>query len=156
MAKYDIEFKKRVAKHYLKNGLSSTVKLYNVNKDTIYKWVRQLESEGFMRKKHEDYSIEKRIEIIKHYRKYGRIETVRKYNISPNMFYKWERIWVEEGEEGLARIKRGSPVSNTPKKDVNKDEDLLEENRRLRMENEYLKKLDALVREREEREKKKK
>ncbi len=156
MAKYTIEFKQKVAKHYLKNGLTSTMKLYNVSIHTIYKWVRQLESEGFMRKKNDDYSVEKKIEIIKHYRKHGMTETEKKYNINHSVFYKWERIWVEEGEEGLALERRGRGTSKKPKKDVNKDKDLLEENKRLRMENEYLKKLDALVREREEREKKKK
>lgn len=156
MAKYNIEFKQKVAKHYLKNGLSSTQKLYNVSNTAIYKWGIQLESEGFMRKKNENYSVEKKIEIIKYYRKHGKVETEKKYNISDSVFYKWERIWVEEGEEGLALERRGRGTSKKPKKDVNKDKDLLEENKRLRMENEYLKKLDALVREREEREKKKK
>ena len=156
MAKYEMEFKRKAAEHYVKNGLSSTVKLYNVSRNTIYKWSRQLECEGFMRKKNEDYSVEKKIEIIKYYRKQGLTETVKKYNISHSVFQKWERIWVEEGEEGLALERRGRSTTKKPKKDVNKDKDLLEENRRLRMENEYLKKLDALVREREEREKKKK
>ena len=43
-----------------------------------------------------------------------------------------------------------------PKNDVNQNEDLLAEVQRLRMENEYLKKLNALVQERERSEQKKK
>lgn len=156
MAKYEIEFKRKAAEHYLKNGISSTIKMYNVSNKTVYKWVRQLESEGFMRKKNESYSVEKKIEIIKYYRENGPTETEKRYNIGPSVFQKWERIWVEEGEAGLALERRGRGKAQKPKKDVNQDKDLLEENRRLRMENEYLKKLDALVREREEREKKKK
>ncbi len=101
-------------------------------------------------------SVDAYIETIEYYRKNGRTATERKYNIAQSVFYKWERILVEEGEEGLAIERRGRPKDPKPKKDVNKDKDLLEENKRLRMENEYLKKLDALVREREEREKKKK
>ena len=42
-----------------------------------------------------------------------------------------------------------------PKKHVNENEDLLQEVQRLRMENEYLKKLNALVQEREKSEPKK-
>ena len=45
-------------------------------------------------------------------------------------------------------IRKGRP----PKLDPKVEEDLIAENQRLRMEIEYLKKLDALVREREERE----
>ena len=44
----------------------------------------------------------------------------------------------------------------TKKKNVNENEDLLAEVQRLRMENEYLKKLNALIQEREKSEQKKK
>ncbi len=47
--------------------------------------------------------------------------------------------------------KRGRP----PKLDKKVEEDLIAENQRLRMEIEYLKKLDALVRKREQEERKK-
>ena len=43
----------------------------------------------------------------------------------------------------------GKKQGRPPKKDVNENEDLLKEVQRLRMENEYLKKLIALVQERE-------
>jgi len=39
MAKYEVEFKHKAAKHYLKNGLSSTIKMYNVSSKTVYKLV---------------------------------------------------------------------------------------------------------------------
>jgi len=156
MAKYSVEFKQKVARCFLKRGMASTQKVYNVSNTAIRKWVRQLEGEGFVRKKNERYSVEKKIEIIKYYRKHGQTATEKEYNINHTVFKTWERIWVEEGEEGLALERRGRGGPNKPKKDVNQDKDLLEENKRLRMENEYLKKLDALVREREEREKKKK
>ena len=57
--------------------------------------------------------------------------------------------------------RRGRPKKmklNKDKKKLNKDieEDLIAENQRLRMENEYLKKLNALVQERIKRENKKK
>ncbi len=50
----------------------------------------------------------------------------------------------------------GKKNSSKPKKNVNENEDLLAEVQRLRMENEYLKKLNALVLEREKSEQKKK
>ena len=72
----------------------------------------------------------------------------------------WERIYYEEGPEGLLKSKpRGrSPKSTMKKKETKKklpkqtEEDLIAENQRLRMENEYLKKLQALVQERIDRE----
>ena len=73
---------------------------------------------------------------------------------------RWERIFLEEGAEGLMKERRGK--SNTsyrrgrpPKLDKKVEEDLIAENQRLRMEIEYLKKLDALVRKREQEEEKK-
>ena len=73
---------------------------------------------------------------------------------------KWERIYLEEGEDGL-RIERrgrscsaGGKVKNIPPK-LNKkvEEDLIGEVQRLRAENAYLKKLNALVAERVRQEK---
>ena len=71
----------------------------------------------------------------------------------------WERIYLEEGEIGFMEEKRGSKSTGRPRKktlDKNVEEDLIAENQRLRMENECLKKLNALVQERIEREQKKK
>ena len=62
----------------------------------------------------------------------------------------WERIFLEEGAEGLMKERRGK--NNTsgkrgrpPKLNPKVEEDLIAENQRLRMEIEYLKKLSALV-----------
>jgi transposase len=74
----------------------------------------------------------------------------------------WERIFLEEGAEGLMKERRGrackasgSNKGRPPKLDKKVEEDLIAENQRLRMEIEYLKKLDALVRKREQEEGKK-
>ena len=88
-------------------------------------------------------------------------ETVRRYwNISNhsegcnyiNVVKRWERIYLEEGAEGLIKERRGRAckASGTrkgcpPKLDKKVEEDLIAENQRLRMEIEYLKKLSALV-----------
>ena len=62
---------------------------------------------------------------------------------------RWERIFLEEGAEGLMKERRGksygSKKSRPPKLDKKVEEDLIAENQRLRMEIEYLKKLSALV-----------
>ncbi len=108
------------------------------------------------------YSAEFKIGVIMDMREHrmGYRETVRKYwNISRgqdlnyiNAVKRWERIYLEEGAEGLMKEKRGRACSaggtrkgRSPKLDKKVEEDLIAENQRLRMEIEYLKKLSALV-----------
>ena len=69
---------------------------------------------------------------------------------------RWERIYLEEGPEGLAIERRGrSSKGRTPKQLPKQVEDLLAEVQRLRAENDYLKNLQALVLEDERRQHKK-
>ena len=66
-----------------------------------------------------------------------------------NVVKRWERIYLEEGAEGLMKERRGrsygSKKGRPPKLEKQVEEDLIAENQRLRMEIEYLKKLSALV-----------
>ena len=69
---------------------------------------------------------------------------------------KWERYYLTDGPEGLYIERRGRSSKGRPQqfpKEV--EEDLLKEVQRLRAENAYLKKLQALVLERERHQKKK-
>ena len=108
------------------------------------------------------YSTEFKICVIMDMREHhlGYNETVRKYweeakGKEPNYIHRvqrWERIFLEEGAEGLMKERRGRAckASGTnkgrpPKLDRKVEEDLIAENQRLRMEIEYLKKLSALV-----------
>ena len=69
----------------------------------------------------------------------------------------WERIYLEEGPEGLYIERRGRKSTGRPGKIPKEtEEDLLAEVQRLRAENAYLKKLNALVAERVRQEKKRK
>ena len=70
----------------------------------------------------------------------------------------WERIYLEEGPEGLYIERRGRSSKGRPPKKLKPEveEDLLAEVQRLRAENDYLKKLNALVAERVRQEKKQK
>ena len=70
----------------------------------------------------------------------------------------WERIYLEEGPEGLYIERRGRGSKGRPPKKLKPEveEDLLAEVQRLRAENAYLKKLNALVAERVRHEKKRK
>ena len=88
-------------------------------------------------------------------------ETARKYNIGSNesqgkdRLRGWERIYLEEGAAGLMAERRGRKSTCRPRKQpLNKsmEKDLIAENQRLKerieyleAENEYIKKLSALV-----------
>ena len=80
-------------------------------------------------------------------------EAMRRFEINNHgIIERWERIYLEEGAEGLAierrGRKRGGQLTKLPKA---AEEDLIAENQRLRAENEYLKNLQALVLEEERR-----
>ena len=110
-------------------------------------------------RKNKVYSAEFKIRVIMDMREHrlSYHETVRKYELGNDkqggarmMLQRWERIYLEEGAEGLMKERRGK--NNTsgkkgrpPKLDKKVEEDLIAENQRLRMEIEYLKKLSALV-----------
>lgn len=132
--------------------------------------VRLLEVHIFMVKRtrtNRKYSPEFKLSVIMDMRENHMLysETVRKYwNTTSrqkecnyiNCVKRWERIYLEEGAEGLAKERRGKKSTGRPPKlDDKTREDLIAENQRLRIENEYLKKLDALVRKREQEEAKK-
>ena len=112
--------------------------------------------------KNKIYSAEFKIGVIMDMREHrlGYRETARKYwDVSNrqeinyvNAVKRWERIFLEEGAEGLMKEKRGKASTASgkrrgrpPKLDPKVEEDLIAENQRLRMEIEYLKKLSALV-----------
>ncbi len=84
-------------------------------------------------------------------------ETCRRFDVnSYDQIKSWERIYLEEGPEGFQIERRGRKSTSRPRKlSKEVEEDLLAEVQRLRAENEYLKKLQALVLEDERRQHKK-
>ena len=103
------------------------------------------------------YTGEFKQEVIETMRKehLGFNEAERRFGVSHERISRWERIYLEEGVAGLYIEHRGKSSKGRPKVlDKKVEDDLIAENQRLRMENDYLKKLNALVQEREQRERK--
>ena len=102
-------------------------------------------------RKNKKYSPEFKIRVIMDMREnhLGIREAERKHKVVHSVILKWERIFLEEGAEGLMKERRGksygSKKGRPPKLGKKVEEDLIAENQRLRMEIEYLKKLSALV-----------
>ena len=84
-------------------------------------------------------------------------ETCRRLEVnSRDQIKSWERIYLEEGPEGLSVERRGrSSTGRSKKLPKEVEEDLLAEVQRLRAENDYLKNLQALVLEDERRQRRK-
>ena len=83
-------------------------------------------------------------------------ETERRFELPDKRAAAWERIYLAEGPEGFAIERRGRSSKGRPSKLPQKvEEDLLAEVQRLRAENAYLKNLQALVLENEQRQRKK-
>lgn len=112
------------------------------------------------------YSPQEKYDMVLYVIQLGSIkQAAAHFNISTSSLLRWKRILEEEGFGALADMKIGRPtkrskrISSNMKKEKSNDKDLLLENEKLkkelkqaRMENDFLKKLDALVRERIRRE----
>ena len=101
------------------------------------------------------YTPEFKIKVVEtmHREKLSYRETARQFDIPNSRVTAWERIYLEEGADGLYAERRGRKSTGRPPK-IKKEEDLIAEVQRLRAVNAYLKKLNALVAERVQQEKK--
>ena len=169
MSKYSKEFKLEVVKYCIEKHHSSydAAKKFNIPSPTPIKhWIRKYKEhgiEGLFKQQKSSYSGEFKQNVIEymHTNHLSVTETSIHFRVGVSAVLKWEHIYYEKGPQALYEEKRGrkKDMSSKPKKkNLNKEveEDLIAENQRLRMENEYLKKLNALVQERIKRENKKK
>ena len=167
--KYSNEFRVRVVQEYLSGkygGFERLGKKYGMEHSLIRHWVHLYERHGVegLVNTSGTYSGEFKLHVVEymHINQMSLRETANYFCIPCHpTIAKWERIYYEEGRDALLEERRGrrnmgKKKSSKPTKNVNENEDLLAEVQRLRMENEYLKKLNALVLEREKSEQKKK
>ena len=167
--KYPYELRLKIAMEYFSDthiGGNELARKYNVPRKSAFRWIRLYELHGAegLYSPSGTYSGEFKVHVVEYMHSNGMslTETANHFGIqSHTTITKWERIYFEEGKEALLEHRRGQGrrkmekgSQSKKKKNVNENEDLLAEVQRLRMENEYLKKLNALVQEREKAEQK--
>ena len=161
MTKYTEEFKLGIVKRYLDGdkGLAEVCATYGIPYSRFRDWVSVYRVHGTegLKKKFSHYSAECKLSILKHMwnNKLSYCETAALFNIrSRGCLREWEKRYQSNGIEALMPHKKGRPRTMSdpgPQPPPSKDEDkrtrdeLLAELKYLRMENEYLKKLEALV-----------
>lgn len=166
--KYSDEFKLKIVKEYLgghSGGYGIISDKYGLNCGMIRQWVALYKAGGIEQLTHvtRTYSGEFKLHVVEymHQTSTSARQAAAIFGIhSHSTISKWERTYYEEGKDALFEERRGKKKrmprkknDASAKKDVNENTDLLKEVQYLRMENEYLKKLIALVQEREKSEK---
>jgi transposase len=171
MAKYSYEQRLKAVLDVKEKHMSCEAvgKQLGCGRTHVLRWVKRYEQFGIegLTLKHGTYTGEFKIHVVEyiHENHLSVFETAALFGI-PNdtTVGKWERIYYKEGPEALFRDNRGRKKSmlsdkiknekSNNKTELNKEtaEDLISEVQRLRMENAYLKKLNALVQERIARE----
>jgi transposase len=166
MTKYDERFKLSVVRQYLDNqgGYTALAKQHGLERGMLRRWVKWFNAYGdeAFKKKFTHYSAEFKLSVLQHMwdngLSYGQVAV--QFDIrSPGALGIWERSYRNGGLDALRPRLRGRPNAmavptakpDTPPDDENRSRDeLLAELDYLRMENAYLKKLQALVQARQQ------
>ena len=160
---YSTELKLEIIQKYEKGNISlhDLAREYHIDYSQIRRWKDAYLEHGVagLSVFHGTYTGDFKVSVVEYMHNTGASarQTMAHFNIpSTQLVSKWERIYYEQGKEALYIDRRGRPKkmkdikNNTSKKNtVDTNEDLLAEVQRLRMENAYLKKLNALIQERE-------
>ena len=166
MIKYSYEEKLEAVLRVVEDGMSlyASAKIIGTSREHLRRWVaryNQFGSDALRNKlSHSSYDGDFKVSVIEYMHKnhLSAFQVAIQLGIpSEDSIRKWEKIYNENGAATLSHNKRGQPKKMKPKSPKRsskneKEKELLKEIQRLRMENEYLKKLQALVQERIARE----
>lgn len=163
---YSTELKLEIVERYLKGdiGIKKLAQEYHVSYGDIQKWRDAYQGHGVegLSTTRRTYTGEFKASVVEYMHNTGAStrRTAAHFNIpSFRAVSQWERIYYGQGEDALFKeqggraSKMGKKRPRKPKTNIETNEDLLAEVQRLRMENEYLKKLNALIQKRERSEK---
>ncbi len=164
MSKFNLELKKEAINQYLSGsaGAKSIAKALGVNHEVLRMWIKQYEYHGLkaFEKSYTAYSMPFKLDVLNYMNENGTSpnEAAVIFNISsPGVIRRWRSEFNEYGSDALIPKKKGRRImsdkqnngSNQNKPAQGSIEALQAELERLRMENAYLKKLNALVQNKE-------
>lgn len=162
MTKHSASFKIRVVEEWLKGeqGHVAVAKKYGVERTQLRRWATWYEQHGRdgLAKKFTYYSADFKLSVLRHMWDTGQsyTQTAAHFNIRGlGSLKKWEERYRSGGYDALVNRFEGrgktvaappkKPAPGSPEDDQRSREELIAELQYLRMENEYLKKLRALV-----------
>ena len=168
MAKFTSEEKLQVALRYTEGNESfgDIAKELGIDRKNIQIWVRQYKYHGeeAFRKRYTNYTVQFKLDVLNFMIEHGTSlnETAAIFQIAaPSTILQWRKQFETKGFDALQSKKKGRPSMKKETKKQPKQapvegspEALQAEIDRLRMENEYLKKLNALVQAKEKSPKK--
>ena len=160
MAKFTVETKIRAAQEYLagKDSQKEIARCYGVHHKVLQQWIKLYRHHGEdgLRKRYTNYTLEFKMDVLTFMNDTGAspLEVAAVFNIpAGSTVLKWKKAVDQSGMDALIPKKKGRlSMKDKSKKPVPPklpNESLQEEVERLRMENAYLKKLNALVKEKE-------
>ncbi|MET3287658.1 UNVERIFIED_CONTAM: transposase [Brevibacillus sp. OAP136] len=160
MSKFTVKEKLNVVKRYLMGNESqrSIASSTGVNHSVLRVWIQQFQYHGekAFHKNYTPYTLQFKLDVLNYMYEQGTSirETSAIFNIpSPSTLFKWQKLFEAGGIDALESKKKGRPSMKNDSQKKTKTtmpiegslEALQAENERLRMENAYLKKLNALV-----------
>jgi len=154
------EIRLQVVNEVIENGLSENeaARKYGMNHDTVNQWVAAYINNGEHgvadKNTKRSFSGEQKMFILEdiHRNQMSFKRTSKKHGVADSVIRKWNKQYLTGDIEGLyterrGRKGKGDPPVQTVTSNANAVEDMEQENKRLRMEVDYLKKLQALVQE---------
>ena len=161
MSKYSEELKLTIVKAYLTGagGANTLATNYNVPKSCIQQWLTQYKINGFFTKPTRHFSGDFKLKVLNYQQEHHLSDSATALNFgitNTGTICAWRKKYITGGTEALfqkqgrrSKMPKKSLIPNKPREEWTKDEELAY----LRMENEYLKKLTALIQEDKQREK---
>ena len=161
MSKYSEEFKLKLVLEYIEKHISpeQQKKKYGIHPSLVRQWISQYQLSGKFTEPTRYFSGDFKLKVLNYQQEHNLSDpaTALIFGITnQGTICTWRKKYITGGTEALfqkqgrrSKMPKKSLIPNKPREEWTKDEELAY----LRMENEYLKKLTALVQERNQREK---